>query len=509
MSNLFCEKLFSELSPEERILKFKSAVVKDKCLTVDFLIQKEDYNKFINDTYKSKVKNIINGILPHEIRCKINYDISDPTKENIIKKINEYIYNEHKSVYTNFSNADYIVDFDDVINITIKMEKYICDYAKGINLEQKIADYLGTQFYEDSEIAFAEIPNKEFVEAEFFVPRSSDIRIIEAKPLKIYKNGSLLYPRYITDIIKSEQEISNLTLCGIISNINTRKIIKENAKVKEIELFTFLLNDTTDRIKCKFFARPKKDFVWSDVIADNEPLIMNGSYTYDKFDNRFCFLVNSIASADINFNSINLTSDFNKDYGKYIRILPEPYSDVEQNDLFDIAETDSEPIDGNYCCFDLETTGLSIESDEIIEIAAIKIINGKFTEKFSTFVKPDVSIPNRITEITGITDEMVKDAPKISEVIPDFYRFSKDCVLVGHNILSYDVPLLNAQSFKCKYKFDNICEDTLVLSKQKLKLSRYKLGDVCNACSVPLNGAHRAINDVAANAKLFLKLKKL
>lgn len=509
MSNLFCEKLFSELSPEERILKFKSAIVIDKRLIVDFLVQKEDYDKIIDDGYKEKVKNIIGRIIPDELKFKINYYISDPTKENIIKKVNEYIFTEHKSIYPNFSNADYIVDFDDVIRITIKLEKYICDYARGINLEEKIADYLNTQFYEESEIAFIEMPNKEFVDAEFFVPKSNDIRIIEARPMQIYKSGSLLYPRYIADINKCESEISNVTLCGIISNINSRKIVKENAKIKEFELFTFLLNDTTDRIKCKFFARPKKNVVWSEVIVDNKPLIMNGSYTYDKFDNRFCFFVNSIASADINFNSINLISDFNKDYGKYIRILPEPYFDVEQNDLFDIEKTKDELIEGTYCCFDLETTGLSVETDEIIEIAAIKIVNGKFTEKFSTFVKPDVEIPKKITEITGITDEMVSDAPKISEVIPDFYRFSKDCVFVGHNILSYDVPLLNAQSYKCKYKFDNICEDTLVLAKQKLKLSRYKLGDVCNACNVPLNGAHRAINDVAANAKLFLKLKKL
>ena len=509
MTNHFSEKILEELPIGKRIIKFKSATVNGNFLIVDFLAQSENFDSVLSNELRLKIKDIAVSLLPSDVNLKINYIKSSPSKENIVKKIIEYIFEEHKSLYSFFSKAEYKMDIDDIIYISVVLEKYLCDYARGIGLSEKINAYLDLQFYETIEIAFIETANKDAGRITITVPNVSDIRIIDAKPINVYIKGALSYPRYIKDIINTEKEINNLTLCGIISNIKMRKIIKETAKIKEKEFYTFILNDTTERIKCKFFARIKNDFEWGSVITDNAALIMNGSYKYDNFDNRFCFYVNAIATADINFNSINLISDFNKDMGKYLAVLPEPYNDMEQNYIFDLL-SESENYDKNtYCVFDLETTGLGIDSDEIIEIAAIKIENGKFTEKFSSFVKPSEKIPTKITEITGITDNMVADAPSPSDVIADFYRFSNGCILVGHNIATFDIPFLNAQAFKYKYKFENIYEDTLILAKQKLKLSRNKLSDVCNALNIPLIGAHRAINDVIANAKVFLKLKKM
>ena len=91
----------------------------------------------------------------------------------------------------------------------------------------------------------------------------------------------------------------------------------------------------------------------------------------------------------------------------------------------------------NYVAFDLETTGLNAESDFIIEIGALKVIDGKVCERFIEFVKPPMSIPRHITEITGITNEMVSNAREIKDVVRDFVAFCEDFILVGHNI-SFD-----------------------------------------------------------------------
>ena len=510
MDNNFTRELFERLNPEERIFKFKSAEVSGRILVLNFLLRSEDYKALLTDRLREKVRDICIDILPKEVTVSITYTQSDATKQNVVGKIIEYVFNEHKSVYPIFEKADYEFENDGaVFTIGTTLEKYVYEYAKGIGLAEKLKAFLDTEFMEEGEIVFTEKPNSEYAPVPEIKLSAGTIRVIDAKPVNIFVKGPMQYPRYIVDIMDKDKEETNLTLCGVISDITMRKIVKQDAKFKEKELYTFLLGDTTARIKCKFFAKVKEGFDWTSVFYDNAKLIMNGVYKYDSFDNKYCFYANSVAEAEIDFNSIHLKSNFNFDHGRYLHVMPEPYNDVAQYDMFEMQKVNPDLIDNVYVAFDLETTGLSMESDEIIEIAAIKIVNGKFTEKFNTFVKPSEGIPEKITEITGIDDEMVKDAPSAAEVIPDFYHFAKDAILVGHNIGGFDIPLLNTQAEKVKYEFNNSFEDTLPLAKRKLSLTRYRLGDVCAALNIPLVGAHRAINDVAANAKAFLKLKNM
>lgn len=510
MENNFTRELFSRLSLEERIFKFKSVEVSGKVIVITFLLRSEDYKNILNDRLREKIRDLCVDILPKDLTVSIVYSQADATKQNVINKVVEYVFRDHKSVYPIFENADYEFENDGATFVlSTTLEKYVYEYAKGIDLAGKLKAFLDTEFMEEGEIVFTEKPNSAYSAVPEIKVSSGSIRVIEAKPTAIHVKGSFEYPRYIVDIVDKEKEENNLTLCGAISDISMRKIVKPDAKIKEKELYTFLLNDTTGRIKCKFFAKVKEGFDWGSVFCDNAKLIMNGVYKYDSFDNRYCFYASSVAEAEINFDSINLKSNFNFDHGRYLRVAPEPFNDVAQFDLFENQSVHPDFIKNVYVAFDLETTGLSTESDEIIEIAAIKIVNGQFTEKFNTFVKPSDSIPKEITNITGISDEMVKNAPTIAEMIPDFYHFAKDAVLVGHNIGNFDIPLLNAQAAKVKYEFNNKFEDSLPLSRRKLNLSKYRLGDVCSALNIPLIGAHRAINDVAANAKAFIKLKNL
>lgn len=511
MENDFCRQLNEKLNPDERIFKFKSAELIKNNLTVVLMVRSVDFSTTLTERLKGKVQRFAEEIVPDEFKVNLSFVKAQADERSVVNKVIEYIFVEHKSVYSIFANAQYKLELDGdygVLNVTI--EKYVYDYAQEINMAQALHDFLYNEFFEEIEIVFYETANSESAERKEINIYSKQIRLVDAKPTRVLVKGLMEYPRYICDVSEMTRDESNITVCGVISNVRCKKIIKPDAKIKEKLLFTFLLNDTTGKIKCKFFARPRENFSWEETIVDGLKIILNGSYKYDSFDNKFNIMVNSIAEADIDFDSIDVKSDFNFDQGKYFYVIPEAYNVVAQNDMFDIDMTDLEIFkDTKYVAFDLETTGFDTQGDEIIELAAIKIIDGQFTEKFTTFVHPVSRIPKKITEITGITDDMVAFAPTVEEVIPDFYHFAKDCVLVGHNIAEFDIPFLNYHANKVKYDFNNAFIDTLVLARQKMRLNRNKLSDVCKALKIPLIDAHRAINDVTANAQAFLKLMKM
>lgn len=104
------------------------------------------------------------------------------------------------------------------------------------------------------------------------------------------------------------------------------------------------------------------------------------------------------------------------------------------DDLKDIiTDSKGQSLDETYVVFDLETTGFSPDKNKIIEIGAVKVIGGVITDRFSTFVNPEVPIPFRIEELTSIKDDMVIDAPKIEEILPEFMKFCEGAIMVAHN----------------------------------------------------------------------------
>ncbi len=104
------------------------------------------------------------------------------------------------------------------------------------------------------------------------------------------------------------------------------------------------------------------------------------------------------------------------------------------DDLVESVKGDADTgFDGTFICFDIETTGLSAARDKITEIGAVKVENGVITDTFSTFANPEMPIPQKITQLTGITDDMVKDAPSQSEAVGAFLEFAGNNVLVAHN----------------------------------------------------------------------------
>ena len=166
-------------------------------------------------------------------------------------------------------------------------------------------------------------------------------------------------------------------------------------------------------------------------------------------------------------------------------------------------------LNGTYVVFDLETTGFSSIKDKIIEIGAVKVENGVITDKFSTFVNPKVPIPFEITNLTGITDDMVMEAPDIETILPQFLEFVGDAVLVAHNA-SFDVSFIEQN---CRYQDitpDFTSVDTVAMARILLPtLSKFKLNVVANALHISLENHHRAVDDAGATAEIFVKFVEM
>ena len=148
-----------------------------------------------------------------------------------------------------------------------------------------------------------------------------------------------------------------------------------------------------------------------------------------------------------------------------------------------------------YVAFDLETTGLSSANDRIIEIGAVVMKNGEELDRFQTFVDPQRPLEKKIVELTGITDEMLKGAPKIEEVLPEFLKFVNGRVLVAHNS-DFDTGFIRAACARQGLPYTYTAADTLILSQNMLpQLNKFKLDIVSNALSLPDFNHHRAADD--------------
>ena len=162
-----------------------------------------------------------------------------------------------------------------------------------------------------------------------------------------------------------------------------------------------------------------------------------------------------------------------------------------------------------FVVFDLETTGFSPSKNQIIEIGAVKVVNGSITERFSTFVNPKVPIPFEIEQLTSINDDMVLDAPTIDEILPKFMEFCQDAVMVAHNA-DFDMSFIKHNCSALGLDCEKTVLDTVALSRVLLpSLNRFKLDTVAKALNVSLAHHHRAVDDAACTAEIFVKLVEM
>ena len=333
-----------------------------------------------------------------------------------------------------------------------------------------------------------------------------------------------------------------------------------NVEAKEIKgekyIVSFDITDLSDSTTVKFFVkRSVFDQELSDKIKKGKYLRVQGDVQFDKYSKEINIMAKNIMTAsapaprmddseekrvELHLHTQMSSMDGVTHVKKYIeraiawghkaiaitdhgvvQAFPDAMNAVGKADLKVIYGVEAyliddlgsvvtmprgQSLDDTFVVFDIETTGLSRETESITEIGAVKLQDGKIVDRFSTFVNPEKPISEEITKLTGITDEMVADAPLIQDILPEFLDFCGDAVMVAHNA-NFDMGFIrvNAER-KCGIEVKNTVLDTLELSRSLLpELNKHKLNLVCDHLGVSLEGHHRAVNDAEATAEVFRK----
>lgn len=192
-----------------------------------------------------------------------------------------------------------------------------------------------------------------------------------------------------------------------------------------------------------------------------------------------------------------------KEYGIKVIYGLEGYLAESENEI--VENCDQRPLDCQYTVIDIETTGLSVKYDRITEIGAVKIKNGQIIDVFNTFVDPMMPIPAKVTELTGITDNMLKDAATIDIVLPKLAGFIGDDCIVAHNS-AFDLAFIKREAEKSGIRFNNPVVDTLGMSRILLpELKRNRLATVARRLNVKVETQHRALGDAMTTANILRK----
>ena len=176
------------------------------------------------------------------------------------------------------------------------------------------------------------------------------------------------------------------------------------------------------------------------------------------------------------------------------------------DDLGDlIIDSKGQSLMDSYVVFDIETTGFNSVNDRIIEIGAVRVVEGEIKETFSEFVNPERPIPYKITQLTTITDDMVKDAGTIEEILPQFLKFCEGSVLVAHNA-GFDTGFIRENAKRLNLPYDHTVVDTLGLARCLMgHLGKFTLDNICKHLNIILETHHRAVDDATATGKIFVE----
>ena len=372
-------------------------------------------------------------------------------------------------------------------------------------------------------------------------------------------NPDVLYGRDFDDEFISIRDIAGemgeVTIRGQIINTDSR-LLKSGKTI-----LIFDVTDFTDTITVKLFAREEMLEDINKAVVKKNFIKLRGMTTIDKFDGELTIgsvvgikkcedftgkrndnsLVKRIElhchTKMSDMDGVSNVADIIKRAKKWgmpalavtdhgcVQAFTEASHSLDKNDPFKVIygvegylvddtkqlveNSRNQSFDDPYVVFDIETTGFSPLTDKIIEIGAVKVVNGEITDKFSTFVNPDIPIPFRIEQLTSINDSMVLPAPKIDQVLPDFLKFCEGCALVAHNA-SFDVSFIAHNAEELGLPFDPTVLDTVTLARILLpQLNRYKLDTVAKALNVSLENHHRAVDDAGATAEIFVAFLKM
>lgn len=358
-----------------------------------------------------------------------------------------------------------------------------------------------------------------------------------------------------TPIVEIQDEIGEVVIHGKVMSVESREL--RNEKV----IVTFCITDFTDTIAVKLFVKAEQSETLLSEIKKGSFLKVRGESLFDKYNKEIG--ISSIVGIKkipdftvkrhdmsetkrVELHAHTLMSDMDAvvdvkdlikcamDWGHkaiaitdhgVVQSFPDAFHTVGKEDDFkviygveaylvddlkEIVENEKgQLLLTKAVVFDIETTGFGPVHDKIIEIGAVKVVEGEIADTFSTFINPQIPIPYDIQQLTSITDEMVFDAPTIDIILPQFLEFCKDCILVAHNA-SFDVGFITKKAQQLGITTDFTVIDTVSLARMLLpNLNKFKLNIVAKELNISLENHHRAVDDAGATAEIYVKFLKM
>lgn len=506
----------------------------------------------INMAFVLEEKENLNNLISN-FWTNIVYEISkqSPVCKGIMKDVSWKIEDNNLIIYVKNNTSYYLLKKETDKTIQKKLKKEM-----GIDLKIIFKDMRLTE--KEKEIYMKRTEKKEtelvklVMEQKTQVMNEKSAELIE-KAVSNIENGILLGKTItgsVSKIIDTKIEGEKVIIEGNIYNVATREIKGERYIV------SFDITDLSDSTTIKFFVDKKVfDKQLKNMIKTHAYLKVQGDVQFDKYAKEIDIMARNISVAqqppkrmdyleekrvELHLHTQMSSMDGVTSVKAYIQRAAEwghkaiaitdhgvvqAFPDAMEaakkanikviygveaylvDDLGNVVMCPKgQSLDDEFVVFDIETTGLSKEKDKITEIGAVKIKNGEIINTFSTFINPLVSLSPEIVKLTKITDEMLKDAPFINEVLPNFLEFVGNSVLVAHNA-GFDVGFVrNAAEALQMPSVDNTVLDTVELSRTLLpELNKHKLDIVAEHLGVVLDGHHRAVNDAQATAEIFIK----
>ena len=360
-----------------------------------------------------------------------------------------------------------------------------------------------------------------------------------SEPLKIV-NEILLNPTSILDILQEKEFV----IKGEVFFVD----IRERG---ELNITVFSIFDGNSSIDCKFFCSRNEVNNYKGIIYERNYVIVKGQAQYDTFSKEIVLMAKEICQGEneerndnssekrvelhlhtnmSQMDAVTSITDYIKQakkwghkaiavtdhgvvqaypeasYASDIKIIYGMEAYVVDDQKAIVYASKNQNLSDDYVVFDIETTGLSKETNKIIEIGAIKIKNGEIIGEFSTLIDPKMPLTPKIIELTNITDDMLIGKPTEEEAIPKFLEFCEDFVLVAHNV-SFDVGFIRTSADRIlDKKINNTTLDTVELGRLLLpNLKNHKLNTIAAHFEIDLQNHHRAVDDATATAHIFLK----
>jgi len=358
-----------------------------------------------------------------------------------------------------------------------------------------------------------------------------------------------------TSLKEVQDEMRRVVVEGRIFTVETRELASGRT------LFTFNITDNSDSISCKVFAKGDKQVEVLKLLKDGMSLRVRGTVQFDTFAKELVLMIQDLveipkptrkdsaqrkrvelhlhtqmSSLDGVAHVKDLVSQAAKwghtamavtDHG-VVQAFPEAYGAGQKNNIKVLLGLEAYVVDDGvsivyqlgdqdiaidseteWVVFDTETTGLNAAENTIIEIAAVKMKGREIIEEWTELVDPEVEISAKITELTHITNDMVRGKRKLAEVLPDFRKFVGNAILVAHNA-EFDLGFLKASAKRIGMEsWDNVVLDTLPLARRLYPTEKaYRLGSLAKKFDVDLVNAHRALDDTVALARIYQHMLK-